>query len=87
MVTDLYDAGERLGLMCQLEFEEGGRKTAIVVASAMQIAVDRRYSAAARVISDYQKNRRDQLVAARHPVEREAAPRESRSRLRVPRGG
>lgn len=63
LVTQIYDAGDRLGLMCQLQFEDKADETAIFVASIMRLSFDRKCSIS-RELAAYQKLRRERCVAA-----------------------
>lgn len=51
-------------MMCQLEFEGGGDQPAIVVASTMQLSVDRK-SPVARDTAAYQKLRHERFAGSR----------------------
>jgi len=43
LVTDVYDAGEELGLLCQLDLTRHGAKVSYLVVPFEHVAVDRRY--------------------------------------------
>jgi hypothetical protein len=64
--TRVYDGGDQLGVMGQLEFEGGRDQPAIVVASTMQVSVDRK-SPVARDIAAYQKLRHERFAGSRRP--------------------
>ena len=43
LVTDVYDAGEELGLLCQLDFTRHGAKVSYLVVPLEHVALDHRY--------------------------------------------
>lgn len=58
VVTQVFDAGDRLGLMCRLEFDDETRRSTVVVASLTQLNFDRKLPLY-RDIAAYRKNRRE----------------------------
>lgn len=65
-VTQIYDAGDQLGLMCRLEFKDRADAATIFVASIMQLSFDRKCSISHEILA-YQKWRRETRVVT-NPV-------------------
>lgn len=83
-VTQIYDAGDQLGLMCQLQFKDKGIEPSVFVASIMKLSFDRK-SPVWRDIAAYQRTRREyaalsdaaaeSVAAVDAPAPRGASPR------------
>ncbi|WP_400768578.1 hypothetical protein [Methylosinus sporium] len=62
-MTNVFDAGDAFGLMCQVEVGDGdGDAPSIFITSIAEIAFDRRHPIA-REIADYRRRRAQTRVA------------------------
>jgi hypothetical protein len=68
MVTQVFDAGDRLGLMRQLEFDDETRRSTAFVASFTQLSVDRKLSLH-RDIATCRKSRRERVCLFDEPID------------------
>jgi hypothetical protein len=62
LVTNVFDAGSGLGLMCQVAIEESGANYALIVTPITDLSFERRHPIA-RIIANYRRSQSQRRIA------------------------